>query len=206
MNQNDVYLRGYIRDIQPSHTINDIEFYKASVVSQRQDGKEDLINIKFKRFANTYENNAQIELKGNLRSYSHLVNGKNKVDLYVFTYFDRPDIDMENSNNTAYITGRVCRIDDMRKMNDGKNNIHFTVANNLISESNQKLNSYIPCVAWGKLAREISKLHINDKLKLVGEIHSREYKKFVSPNSDEFEIKVAHELLVKSFEIIDDEA
>ena len=198
---NNIQLKGLIRNIQPSHTIKDIEYDQADIISTRQNGKDDIITIKFKRFSNKYKEGDLIELSGNVRSFSQkLNNGRNKVSLYVFTYFDLPQDD-EVANHFD-IDGRICKIEDMRFTRDGKPNIHFILANNLIlDDNNQKLNSYLPCIAWGRVAREISKLSVNDKIVIHGELHSREYKKMLADN--EFEFRVAHELLIQSFEVID---
>ena len=198
---NNITLKGLIRNIQPSHTIKDIDYDQADIISTRQNGKEDIITIKFKRFSNKYKDGDVIELSGNIRSFSQkLDNGRNKVNLYVFTYFDLPEND-EVANHFD-IDGRICKIEPIRYTKDGKQNIHFILANNLIlDESNQKLNSYLPCIAWGKVARELSKLSVNDQIIIHGELHSREYKKMISDN--EFEFRVAHELSVQSFEVID---
>ena len=86
----------------------------------------------------------------------------------------------------------------LRTTTNGRQNIHFILANNLLIENSaQKLNAYIPCIAWGNIAQEIAKLQVNDKITIEGELHSREYVK-VLPNGEN-EIRVAHELLVLSF-------
>ena len=79
----------------------------------------------------------------------------------------------------------------MRKTQSGKDVIDFILANNLKTE-NQSLNCYIPCVAWGKQAKEIAKLEVGDNLNIIGQLQSREYKKKTSDT--DFEIRVAHEL------------
>ena len=61
----------------------------------------------------------------------------------------------------------------------------------------KKLNSYIPCIAWGKEAIALSKMSVNDILSIKGELHSREYKKNLPDGS--FEFRVAHECVVKEF-------
>lgn len=200
---NEIKLRGYIRDISRSHQIDDIEYDKANLIVNRDGLNDDVLNLRFKRFSNTYKNGDEIELVGNVRSYStHLSNGKNKVEIYVFTYFDKPE-NFESTNNTLALDGRICKIDDIRILKNGKRNIHFTIANNLdVGENGKKLNSYLPCVAWGKCAKEISKLSVNDKIKIYGKLQSREYKKFIS--DDEFEIRVAHEVYVDFFELDND--
>ena len=45
---NQVTLKGYLKDIKHSHTIEDINFSKARMLVQRNNGKEDVIDIKFK--------------------------------------------------------------------------------------------------------------------------------------------------------------
>ena len=197
---NNQILKGLLRNIQPSHKIGDIEYDQADLVASRSNGKDDIITLKFKKYSNKYKDGDIVELTGNIRSYSKkLDNGKNKVSLYVFTYFDLPD---EEYTNHFQLDGRICKIEPLRKTQDGKVNIHFILANNLlIEDTNQKLNSYLPCIAWGNLARKIEQLHINDKVMLEGEFHSREYKKLIS--KDEFEFRVAHELVIQSFEVLE---
>ena len=199
---NEINLRGVIKDIQPSHTIDDISFYKAKMICKRENGIEDVINLRFKEFSNKYKDNDEITLSGNVRSYSYKTDDdKNKVTIYVFTYFDVPE-EMPDVNNFAVVDGRICKINDIRTTKNGKHNIHFILANNLTSGDNSKrLNSYIPCIVWGKLAKEISNFDVNTKLKLFGELHSREHKKVHDDGN--VEIRVAHEFLVTGYEVIE---
>lgn len=198
---NDVVLKGIIKDIQSSHVIDGVSFDKAKLICKRENGKEDVINLRFKSFSNPYKDNDEVCIKGNLRSYSYKVeNDKNKVVIYVFTYFDEPEEEITETNKVV-IDGRICKINELRTTRDGKHNIHYILANNIIStDGNKRLNSYIPCIAWGKIAKELSKLDVNTQLLINGEIHSREHKK-VHPNG-EIELRVAHELVVNSFEVI----
>lgn len=132
-----------------------------------------------------------------MRSYSKKINdNKNKVHIYVFTYFDLPNEEDIEFENNFLVDGRICKLDDLRMLNDGKCNIHFILANNII-QNGHKLNSYLPCIAWGNCAKEISKLQKNDNVVITGELKSREYKKFLS--DEQFEIKIAHELVVTDF-------
>lgn len=201
---NSIVLSGVLKDIQHSHEIDGINFDKAKLIVKRATGQEDVINLRFKSFCNKYKDNDEITLTGNVRSYSYKVaEDKNKVLIYVFTYFDEPQVTDEllESTNVVKLDGRICKINELRTNKDGKHNIHFIVANNLISaDKSKRLNSYIPCIAWGTLARELSKLKVNTKINIDGELHSREHKK-VYPDG-EVEFRVAHELLVKGFEVV----
>ena len=200
---NKINVKGILKNIQPSHTINDIEYDKADLVVTRKDGKEDILHLRFKKFSNPYKDNQEVSIIGNVRSYSqHLDNGKNKVELYIFTYFDPAELNEDDTEiiNKFEIDGRICKMEELRKTKDGKSAIHFILANNLIiEETNQKLNSYLPCIAWGKLAKEIAQLKVNDRIEVVGELHSREYKKIIDQESGEFEFRIAHECVINSF-------
>lgn len=201
---NNINLKGIITNIEPSHVIQGIEFNKANLIVKRNDGKEDVLNIRFKKFSNPYENNQEITLNGNVRSYSsRLPDGKNKVELYVFTYFDHPELnefDQEDINSLE-LDGRICKIEPLRITKSGKHNIHLIIANNLIvSEGTKKLNSYVPCIAWGNEAIKLAECGVNTKIKIKGELHSREYKKQLPDNM--FEFRIAHECVIKSVEIL----
>lgn len=200
---NEITLNGIIKDIESSHSIDNINFDKAKLIVKRANGAEDVINLRFKSYSNKYKENDIVTLKGNVRSYSYKVSeNKNKVVIYVFTYFDEPTEMIEGVSNTVTIDGRICKINELRHNKNGKQNVHFILANNLLSnDGSKRLNSYIPCIAWNKLAKELSKLSVNTQLRLKGELHSREHKK-VLDNGD-IEIRVAHELLVLDYEVIE---
>lgn len=200
---NEITLNGIIKDIESSHSIDNINFDKAKLIVKRANGAEDVINLRFKSYSNKYKENDIVTLKGNVRSYSYKVSeNKNKVVIYVFTYFDEPTEMIEGVSNTVTIDGRICKINELRHNKNGKQNVHFILANNLLSnDGSKRLNSYIPCIAWNKLAKELSKLSVNTQLRLKGELHSREHKK-VLDNGD-IEIRVAHELLVLDYEVVE---
>lgn len=198
---NKIILSGQLRNIEYSHQIEDIVFNKALLIVPKENGQEDVINLKFKAFSNPYKENDRINIEGNIRSYSYKIDeNKNKVIIYVFTYFDKPE--NEEIINHVELDGRICKINDLRVTQSGKHNVHFILANNLISSDNSKrLNSYIPCIAWGNLAKELSKLTVNTKLKVIGALHSREHKKIL--DNGEVELRVAHELVIDHFEVIE---
>ena len=201
---NTIRLKGVLQNIQDSHIINDIEFSKAHLIVPRDDGKEDVLNIRFKKFSNPYQEDQEVSFSGNVRSYSaKLDSGKNKVELYVFTYFDQPDLDQDDQEyrNFLELDGRICKLDELRQTRNHKKNIHLILANNLIvSDGAKKLNSYVPCIAWGDIAEKLSALHIDSQIRISGQLHSREYKKKLLDGS--FEFRVAHEVEITSLEIL----
>ena len=195
---NTITLKGIIKNIQYSHTVKDIEYNKATLIVPRNNGKEDVISLKFKKFSNRYKENDEIELTGNIRSYSSKSDSnKNKVDIHVFTYFDLPDGNEEIINQFE-LDGRICKKDILRKTSSGKEHCQFILANNIIT-SNTKLNCYLPCVIWGKNAVKFDEeFKVGDEIKIKGQLHSREYTKYFEDGSCEF--RIAYELLVQEYE------
>lgn len=199
---NEIVLKGTIRNIKPSHTVNNIEYLQAEIITQRTDGKEDSNIIKFKKHINKYRELDYAELVGSIRSYTQpLQNGKNKVSIYVFTYQDIPNQTQreETYNNHFVVDGRICKIEDIRKTSNGKQNLHFTVANNIFTPNGQKINNYLPVTCWGKLADKVSKMQVNDQVIMSGELHSRTYNATLENGEKEF--RVAHELLLTNIEV-----
>lgn len=185
---NSIALQGYIRDIEFSHDVGNIDYSKACVICPGVNGKEDdLFLIQFKTYSNRYKEGDYISFKGNIRSYSQKQGDTSSVLIYVFTYFDLPDIPI----NTVLLDGRICKIQPLKFIHAGTKYIHFIIANNII-KNGKKINSYIPCTAYGELAEQISQYKVNDFLTISGQLHSHTYKK-----KSTGEIKLAHEVVVK---------
>lgn len=208
---NNIQLKGIIDDIQFSHKVGEVEYNKANITVKNSNGKDSILSLIFKKFSNTYSNRDEVTIQGNVRSYSHEVGGKNKVDLYVFTYFNEPENlqvttdeqgNEEPISNTLEIDGRICAMKELRTLTNGKNNVQFILANNIIKDRT-KLSNYLPCIAWGRLAKEMSQLTVNTPIKIYGELRSREYKKYIS--AEDFELRVAHELLVTGYEVLSED-
>lgn len=186
---NKIILKGFLRNIQYSHNIQDIEYCKAELITKQEDGKENIINLKFKRFSNPYKDGDEVSLIGNVRTYSQKLDTKNKVEVYVFTYFDLPED--ESIVDQVFIDGRICKKGELRKTRSGKDVIDFILANNVKTDS-KSLNCYLPIVAWGKQAKQIATMRIGEYLDIEGQLRSREYKKKISEN--DFELNTAHEI------------
>ena len=202
---NQITLDGIIRDIQDSHVINDVQYQKAHFIVRNSNGKESILNLQFKKFQCNAKEGDHLSIIGNVRSYSQKISEtKNHVTVYVFTNFDEAEPTEENTPQPAtfLVDGRTCKIEELRKLENDKVNIHFILANNIF-QGTSKLNSYLPCIAWGKCAKEISKLQKNDNIVITGELRSREYKKPLG--NGEFEIRMAHELVVTDFRKLQNE-
>ena len=197
---NEIKLKGKISNIEFSHIINNIEYQKADLIVPKENGEHDIIPLRFKSSSNIgYVNEQQIVLDGNIRSYSQrLDNGKNRVNIYVFTYFDpTEDLDIYDY---FQVDGRVCKLDKIRGSSKG-DRFHLTLANNIISRNNkQKLNNYLPVVCYGDWAQRASELKISDKILVKGQLHSRIYRKMDKEGN--VSVRTAIELVATSFEVL----
>jgi hypothetical protein len=48
---NNIYLKGFIKNIQYSHSVGGTVFNKADLIVKREDGREDIVVLKFKAFS-----------------------------------------------------------------------------------------------------------------------------------------------------------
>ena len=160
---NKIILRGILKNIEHSHSMNGIEYSKAIIITKRTDGKEDIVNLKFKEFSNKFKENEFIELTGNVRTFNYIDENKNRVELYVFTYFDYPEETDNKETNYVELDGTICKSNGLRKTKNNNFVLDFILANNIVN-GDKALNAYIPVVAWGKLAREINDLPIGTKI------------------------------------------
>lgn len=151
---NKITLNGIIKNISLSHNADSVQYDKANLITKREDGKEDVVIIKFKDALPHPIENEQVLFTGNLRTYtSKSDNGKNNVELYVYTQFAPVELVDEDgnelylkSNNYVELSGNICKKGELRKTRTGLSVIDFILANNIDSYGN-KIGSYIPCVA-----------------------------------------------------------
>ena len=189
---NIVKLRGVIQDISFSHELKGVSYYKANLIVRRQNAKEDIIELKFKRYSCVYSEGDYITLQGNLRTYLDISKDRSILKHYVFTYFDIPEDFSEDTNNEVLITGIVKRLQPIQTLKDGKELRKFTLTNTIQKETGEIVSSP-KCVVFGKLAKEVY-LEDGMKVKLRGELHSRSFM-----SSDDVFV-VQHDLYVSSFE------
>jgi len=191
---NNIILKGIIKNIVQEGSNN----YKSSLIVQRPDGKEDIVDLRFKNRAQIPTENSIVELVGSLRTHSQKLENKNKVELYVSTMFEKPTSKIEEDFvNYVELEGYICKKSVPRKTTSGKNIIDFILANNI--ETRKKLiNSYIPSVTWGRNVTIIDKLPIGSKIKVTGRYQSRTYKKYI--NENDFEYRTACEFAINTIE------
>ena len=199
---NNIILTGIINDITFSHRVNGISYSKATLIVKNSNGKESVINLSFKTNTNPgYKNGDVVSLIGNVRTRNVKVQNQ-KTSVYVYTYFDLPELkEDEEVTNQFSITGQITKLSDLHTFKSDSKNVQI-ILKNVISTESCNISSFLPCIAWNSIAEQLSKIAVGTMISITGELRSREYTKYL--NATEYEIHVAHELLITHFEEINE--
>ena len=173
-------------------------FYKFFVSAERLSGYKDIIPVIVSERLFNIDNitiGKQLRVFGQFRSFNDHSDGVNHIVLSVFSQ----DIEeMEGSDlaiNSICIDGFICKNPVYRKTPQGRE-----IADVIIAVNRQYGKSdYIPCIAWGRNARFVSRLQVGNRIRLSGRIQSRVYNKKIS--DDEVVEKTAYEVSVSKIEV-----
>ena len=197
-----------------SHEIYGEKFYIFDLVIPRLSGNSDIIPITVSERLikdDTLQEDKNLLVKGQFRSYNSYENEKNKLILTVFAkdvveVEENEEIDEENEKaskdtvtNEVVLVGFVCKKPIYRQTPFGREIADLLLA---VNRAYNK-SDYIPTIAWGRNARFCQNIEVGTQVKVVGRVQSRQYeKKFEDGTS---EIRVAYEVSVGSLEVIKEE-
>ncbi|MCL2353183.1 MAG: single-stranded DNA-binding protein [Defluviitaleaceae bacterium] len=141
--------------------------------------------------------NEIIEIEGQIRSYNNYIEeeARNRLVLTVFTkdynFCEEPT---KPSPNEVFLDGFICKPPIYRTTPFGREIADVLLA---VNRSYNK-SDYIPCIAWGRNARFVSKLSVGDNIKIWGRMQSRLYQKKL--DNEELVEKTAFEVSVSRIE------
>ena len=173
MNQIEVCGR-FVQELRKSHETHGEKLFVGSIAVSRLSGVQDILSVTvpgrlYGHVARLQDN--AIRLKGELRSYTKTVDGKNRLTLTL--YVQEADEASKDAQNDAQLSGFVCKKPIYRITPYGRELCDVMIAvNRLHSKSD-----YIPCIAWGGNAKLLSLYHVGDTISVSGRIQSREYEK-----------------------------
>lgn len=131
-------------------------------------------------------------VKGQLRSYNHHEENRNRLVLSIFAREFTLAEETEEATNTnqIFLDGYICKPPVYRETPLGRE-----IADILIAVNRPYGKSdYIPCIVWGRNARYASSLEVGQHIQMEGRIQSRVYAK--RDASDNVEYHTAYELSV----------
>lgn len=182
-----------VGDMKFRHQTKDLKFYTATVSVPRLSGTVDNIPVLFSQ--RYYEQamlikNAPILLRGQIRTCNKVVGGRNKliVSMLVKDIFPPAPVEV----NDVYLYGTICREPTYRVTPFGKQISDLMIA---VNRETGK-SDYIPCIAWGRVARYARYLRVGDKIEISGRFQSRDYQKQIDDSSVDtkttYEVSIHH--------------
>ena len=189
--ENRVVLRGTVAgEAVLSHQVHGIDFYRFPLAVPRLSGREDLLNILFPLSSPETalpQAGAFVEVTGEIRSFNNRSGVGNRL---VITVLARSVVPGEGDPcNQVFLHGVLCKPPVLRRTPLGRDICDLLLAVN----RRYRRADYLPCIAWGGLALQCSRLQTGDPLWLDGRLQSRTYLKTVGEATQErtaFEISI----------------
>lgn len=155
-----------------SHTGRDGAYYKFPLSVRRLSGTEDVLNIVaheelLERLE--VESAPRLRVTGEVRSYNNRSGvGPRLVITVLARELTFTDDDFEN---TVTLTGTLCRAPSLRRTPMGREISDMMLAVN----RGYSRSDYIPCIAWGAVARRAAGWDVGAKVTVTGRLQSRAY-------------------------------
>ena len=201
---NQVTLVGEIvSDYIYSHTVHGEKFYIVNIRIERTSGVADIIPVMISDrlfyIVNSFKGRV-VSVEGQLRSFNKHDETGSKLILTVFAremeFVNEADnIDKTGRGNKIILDGYICKEPVYRKTPLEREIVDILIA---VNRPYGK-SDYIPCIAWGRTARYISKFEVGQRCLISGRIQSREYIKKISRDTEEK--RIAYEVSISKLEL-----
>ena len=182
-----------LSELKFSHKTYGEIFYTFVLGIERRSGYIDEINIMVSErliFETSPRINDFVEIKGQVRTYNELSEGRNKLNVVVFAKEICLSESFGYNENYVYLEGFLCKEPIKRTSPLGRDICDLMLAVNRMYNK----SDYIPCIAWGRNAGYAESLGVGTKLSVEGRIQSREYRKKLEDGSSEvrkaFEVSI----------------
>ena len=186
-----------LSELKFSHKTYGEIFYTFVLGIERRSGYIDEINIMVSErliFDNTPRPGDYVEIKGQVRTYNELSEGRNKLNVVVFAKEIYMSENFGYNENYVYLEGFLCKEPLKRTSPLGREICDLMLAVNRMYNK----SDYIPCIAWGRNAGYAESLGVGTKLSVEGRIQSREYRK--KPEDGTSEVRKAFEVSIVKIE------
>ena len=173
-----------LSELKFSHKTYGEIFYTFVLGIERRSGYIDEINIMVSErliFDNTPRPGDYVEIKGQVRTYNELSEGRNKLNVVVFAKEIYMSENFGYNENYVYLEGFLCKEPLKRTSPLGREICDLMLAVNRMYNK----SDYIPCIAWGRNAGYAESLGVGTKLSVEGRIQSREYRKKLEDGTSE---------------------
>lgn len=179
---------------RPSHANHGVDYYVFPLEVERLSGAADTLNVVCAR--DLLEScpvapGTLLRAQGEVRSFN---NRSGLGARLVITFFAKALSPAQGPHeNRLSLTGSLCKAPNLRRTPLGREICDLLLA------VNRKYGraDYLPCIAWGALARSCGELEVGDRLSLSGRLQSRTYRKVLGDREEE---RTAYEISILSLE------
>ena len=172
---NRIILRGSLAGSPVfSHENHGRRFYRFALEVPRLSGTTDTLQIMASQELlerTPAEDGDMVEVEGQIRSFNS--RGETGRRLIISVYAERLAVCSGEPANQVELEGTICKEPIYRRTPLGREICDVMLAVN----RPYRRTDYLPCILWGRAAREASQLGVGARLNLTGRLQSREYLK-----------------------------
>ncbi len=193
-NENRAVLRGVVAAPPvPSHENHGVRYDLFPLTVRRLSGVEDRLNIIAAApllQCVPLQPGDQVEVEGEVRSFNNRSGQGSRLVITLYARHLRPVPDEPHCNDLT-LAGSLCKPPVYRRTPMGREICDLLLAVN----RRYGRADYLPCIAWGVLARQCASLHVGDGIRLAGRLQSRAYTKVDQNGSQR---RTAYEISIMS--------
>ena len=175
-----------------SHRSRGVNYFSFPLVTRRLSGAQDRLNVILAEglLAALPEAGGRVSLLGEVRSFNNRSGEGSRLLLFVYAQELLPP--EEEDRNEAELAGLLCRAPTWRRTPMGREICDMMLA----VTRRYGRTDYLPCIAWGRCAREASFWEAGRSVRLTGRFQSRSYVKVTEEGSLQ---RTAYEISVTGF-------
>ena len=191
-NENRALLRGTAA-AEPvlSHETHGVVYETFPLAVRRLSGSEDRVNVLVPRVLleqRPVTEGMELEVEGEVRSFNNKSGKGSRLVITLYAKELRPAAG--EHENQLLLAGVLCKPPVVRRTPLGRDICDLMLAVN----RRYGRTDYLPCIAWGSLARRCAELAPGNRVELEGRLQSRVYTKRLGETSEErtaFEVSVS---------------
>lgn len=196
---NIITLRGELAALPEfSHENHGRQFYRFTLNVSRLSGAVDCLPVVAEdRLLNELDlsGGEMLTVTGQIRS--HNIRTETGRRLLIFVFAMTLCAEDGESINEVILEGPLCREPTYRRTPLGREICDVMLA---VPRTFRRAD-YLPCILWGRTAKEISACHTRERLRICGRLQSRSYIKLTEAGSEE---RVAYEISALNAEIVEE--
>lgn len=172
---NTITLRGSLLALPCfSHENHGKRFYRFTLEVPRLSGTSDYLPVVAEEYTLSQMDPTagdMLTITGQIRSHNHRVDGIRHLMIFVFA--TTVTAECGEPINDVELTGTVCREPNFRHTPLGREICDVMLA---VPRAFHRAD-YLPCIFWGRTAREVSASCVRDTIHICGRLQSRTYTK-----------------------------